>query len=142
MSGHDPTSWMWTQACELLDQAERRHRQFFRLAVSERTQAVWEPPVDVFEDGREIIVIVALPGVPPERVEAVLSPGMLVVRADSGVPFARLSHGGARSAVRRLEIPYGHFERRIQLPDVRLEAGTREFSDGCLILRLKKAREG
>ena len=61
MSGHDPTSWMWTQACELLDQAERRHRQFFRLAVSERTQAVWEPPVDVFEDEREIVVVVALP---------------------------------------------------------------------------------
>ncbi len=31
------------------------------------------------------------------------------------------------------------FERRIQLPDVRLEAGTREFTDGCLILRLRKA---
>jgi HSP20 family molecular chaperone IbpA len=127
---------MWTQACELLDQAERMHRQFFRLAVSERTQAVWEPPVDVFEDEREIIVIVALPGVPAERVEVVTSPGMLVVRADSRIPFA-----ASRRAVRRLEIPYGYFERRIQLPDVRLEAGTREFLDGCLILRLKKARE-
>jgi HSP20 family molecular chaperone IbpA len=133
---------MWTQACELLDQAERMHRQFFRLAVSERTQAVWEPPVDVFEDEREIIVIVALPGVPAERVEVVLSPGMLVVRADSRIPFSHMPFAGSRRAVRRLEIPYGYFERRIQLPDVRLEAGTQEFSDGCLILRLKKGREG
>ena len=127
---------MWTRACDLLDQAERMHRQLFRLGAPERTQAVWEPPVDMFEDDREIVVIVALPGVPAESVEAVLSPGMLVVRAGSSVPFS-----GTRRTVRRLEIPYGHFERRIQLPDARLEAGTREFSDGCLILRLKKARE-
>jgi len=136
MSYRDPTSWMWTQACELLDEAERMHRRLFRLGAPQRAQAVWEPPVDVFEDEREIVVIVALPGVPAESVEAVLSPGMLVVRAGSGVPFS-----GTRCAVRRLEIPYGHFERRIQLPDVPLDAGRREFADGCLILRLQKARE-
>lgn len=124
---------MWAQACDLLDQAERMHRQFFRLAASERAQAVWEPPVDVFEDEREIIIVVALPGVAAERIEITTEAGVLVVRADSRVPFV-----GTRCAVRRLEIPYGYFERRIQLPDVRLEAGTREFTDGCLILRLRK----
>jgi len=40
--------------------------------------------------------------------------------------------------VQRLEIPYGYFERRIPLPDARLEAGTRESSDGLLIVRLRK----
>jgi HSP20 family protein len=133
MSSRNPTSWMWAQACDLLDEAERMHRQFFRLTASERTQAVWEPPVDVFEDEREIIVIVALPGVPDERVEITLESGMLVIRADRHIPFA-----GSRRAVRRLEIPYGYFERRIQLPDMRFEASTREFSDGCLMLRLRK----
>ena len=134
MSTRNPTSWMWAQACDLLDQAERMHRQFFRLAASERTQAVWEPPVDVFEDEREIIVVVALPGVATECVEITYESGMLVVRAERRVPFA-----GSRRAVRRLEIPYGYFERRIQLPEVRLDAGTSEYVDGCLILRLRKA---
>jgi predicted component of type VI protein secretion system len=50
MSSRNSTDWMWSQACELIEEAERMHRQFFRLASSERTQAVWEPPVDVFED--------------------------------------------------------------------------------------------
>ena len=136
MSSRNPTSWMWAQACDLLDQAERMHRQFFRLSASERTPAVWEPPVDVFEDEREFIVVVALPGVPAECVEIATESGMLVVRANSRIPFA-----GSRLGVWRLEIPYGYFERRIQLPDARLEAGTREFTDGCLILRLRKARE-
>ena len=52
----DPTDWMWAQACELIDQAERMHRQFFRLAARRRgARPSWEPPVDVFEDEREIV---------------------------------------------------------------------------------------
>ncbi len=135
MSSRNPTTWMWAQACDLLDQAERMHRQFFRLAASAQTQALWEPPVDVFEDEREIIVVVALPGVPVERVEVSVEAGVVVVRADRGIPFA-----GRGRAVHRLEIPYGYFERRISLPDTPLEAGAREFVDGCLILRLRRTR--
>ena len=133
MSSRNPTDWMWAQAMELLDQAERMHRQFFRLAASERSRAVWEPPADVFEDEREIVVIVALPGVPADRVEATIDSGMLVVRAESPPPLSATCR-----AVLQLEIPYGYFERRIRLPDVRLDAGTREVAGGCLILRLRK----
>jgi HSP20 family protein len=134
MSSRNPTGWVWAQACDLLDQAERMHRQFFRLAASGRTQALWEPPVDVFEDEREIIVVVALPGVPAERIEVTTESGTLVVRAESRLPFA-----GSRWAVQRLEIPYGYFERRVSLPATRLEAGAHELTNGCLILRLRKA---
>ncbi len=134
MSSRNATGWMWAEACELLDQADRMHRQFFRLAASARSRAVWEPPVDVFEDQREVVIVVALPGVAEQGVELTLEAGVLIVRAERHIPAA-----GARGAVRRLEIPYGHFERRIPLANLRLEAGTREFSDGCLILRLRKA---
>ena len=134
MSSRNATGWMWAEACELLDQADRMHRQFFRLAASARNRAVWEPPVDVFEDEREVVIVVALPGVAEKGVELTLEAGVLIVRAERHIPAA-----GARGAVRRLEIPYGHFERRIPLANLRLEAGTREFSDGCLILRLRKA---
>ena len=133
MSSRNPTDWMWAQAVELLDQAERMHRQFFRLTASERTQASWEPPVDVFEDEHEIVIVVALPGVSAERVEVTSESGALVVRAESPLPFS-----GSRRAVRQLEIPYGYFERRIPLPEARLEAGTPELLDGCLILKLRK----
>src|SRR5580765_1555036 len=133
MSSRNATGWMWAEACELLDQADRMHRQFFRLAASARSRAVWEPPVDVFEDEREVVIVVALPGVPPERIEVSTESTTLVVRAECPLPFA-----GSRSGVERLEIPYGYFERRIRLPDTRLEAGTRESSDGLLIVRLRK----
>jgi len=134
MASRNPSDWMWAQACELLEQVERMHRQFFRLTASERTRLVWEPPADVFEDEREVVVVVALPGVPSERIEVVSEPGVLIVRAERCVAFA-----GSPRAVRQLEIPYGHFERRIPLKGARLESGTRDFIDGCLILRLQKA---
>ncbi|MDQ2962155.1 MAG: Hsp20/alpha crystallin family protein [Pseudomonadota bacterium] len=133
MSSRSPTDWMWAQACELIEQAERMHRQFFRLASSERTQAVWEPPMDMFEDEREIIIVVALPGVPADRIRVTTEGGLLVIRAESPLPFA-----SSRRAVRQLEIPYGYFERSIPLPEARLEIDTRELADGCLILRLRK----
>jgi HSP20 family molecular chaperone IbpA len=127
---------MWAQACELIEQAERMNRQFFRLATSGRTLTVWEPPADVFEDERELIIIVALPGVPAERVEVTSEAGDLVIRAER-----RLPSSGTRYAVRQLEIPYGRFERRIRMPDLPLEAATRELQDGCLIVRLRKTNE-
>jgi HSP20 family protein len=133
MSSRVPTDWMWAQAFELLDQAERMQRQFFRLAASGQARATWEPPVDVFEDEREVVVIVALPGVPPDRIEVSAEGTTLIVRAECPLPFA-----GARRAVRQLEIPYGCIERRIALPDSDLDTGTRESADGLLIVRLRK----
>ena len=135
MPQRTPADFMWTHAIDLLEQAERMHRQFFRLAASERSRPTWEPPVDVFEDEEGIAIVVALPGVPPERVEVTYEPGTLVVRAERPLPFA-----GTRRAIRHLEIPYGTFERRIPLGHVQLDGATRELVDGCLILRLDKAR--
>jgi HSP20 family molecular chaperone IbpA len=129
----DPSDWMWAQACDLIEQAERLHRQFFRLNATERAQPAWEPPVDLFEDEREIIVVAAMPGVASERVQVSLEPGALVIRGERPLPFA-----GMRLAVRQLEIPYGAFERRVPLPAVRLHSGVPELTHGCLILRLAK----
>src|SRR3954462_6159036 len=58
----DATVWMWAQACDLIEQAERLHGQFSRPSASTQAQVVWEPPIDVFEDDREVVVVVAMPG--------------------------------------------------------------------------------
>jgi HSP20 family molecular chaperone IbpA len=133
MTSRNPTDWMWSQACELIEQAERMHRQFFRLMSSERAQAAWEPPVDVFEDEHEVTIVIALPGVPAGCVEVTDDAGTVVVRAERRPPFA-----GLPRVVRQLEIPYGYFERRISFPGARLDSASQELVDGCLILRLRK----
>jgi HSP20 family protein len=133
MASRNPTTWMWDQAYDLLQEAERLHRQFFRLSASAHACPVWEPPANVYEDDDELVAVIALPGVPADRVEVTLEGGSLVVRAESRVP--RPVRAGE---IRRLEIPYGHFERAIKLPAGRLEAVARDFVDGCLVLRLRK----
>jgi HSP20 family protein len=128
---HDPDGWMWSQACELIAEAERLHRQFFRLAAV--PQVAWEPPIDVFEDEREIVVVVAMPGVAAERVEVVQEANALVVRGSRPLPVEGTGH-----RLRQLEIPYGVFERRVALPPGRFEVGRPELAQGCLVLRLHK----
>ena len=124
---------MWAEACDLLDEAERLHRRFFQLGGSRRDVPTWEPPVDVFEDEREVLLVVAMPGISADRVQVITEPGALVVRGVRPIPLA-----GSRHRVRQLEIPYGAFERRIPLPAGPLEVGAPELAQGCLYLRLRK----
>ena len=56
-------NWMWAEALQLLDQAERAHRDLFQPSAQRRRTACWEPPVDVFETDGEVWIQVALPGV-------------------------------------------------------------------------------
>jgi HSP20 family molecular chaperone IbpA len=130
----DPHSWMWAEAIDLLEQADRMHRQFFALTGSSGAQVRWEPPVDVVEGPDELLVTVALPGVAPERIELHLEDGRLAISAVRPPPQC------ARNAIiRRLEIPYGRFERLIALPPGRYELLEQLSQNGCLQLRLRKS---
>lgn len=129
----DPIDRMWSDACHMLDQAERLHRQFFRLEMPRGARVAWEPPVDVLEDEHEFVVVVALPGVVPADAEARIEDRTLVVRAQRRAPLQERNF-----AVERLEIPYGYFERRLLLPAMPLELARQQWSDGCLTLTLRK----
>jgi HSP20 family molecular chaperone IbpA len=111
------------------------HRQFFRLAGAGQTRLAWEPPVDIFENDRHITIVVALPGVPADRVEVFNDRGTLVIRAARRMPVL-----DADAVMRRKEIPHGVFERRIPLPQWAMENAEQQMVDGCLILTLCKPR--
>jgi HSP20 family protein len=133
MPKRDPTAWMWAEACQMLEQAERMHRQYFRLSAPRGARTTWEPPANVFEDDEHYTIVVALPGVAAECVEVLLDSSSIVVRASCDVPI-----GVKARAIRRLEIPYGYFERRIQLPALPFEVVQRDLINGCLVLTLRK----
>jgi HSP20 family protein len=133
MRSRDPRIWMWAEACELLEEAERLRRQAFVPARSRAKGPVWEPPADVLETEFELSIQVALPGVAPDQLKVVIDGGTLIVTALRPMP------GQSRTTmIRRLEIPYGRFERHIELPAGRFEIGRRELTDGCLLLTLRK----
>src|SRR6185295_14701317 len=100
---------MWGEALSLLEQADRLHRQFFRVAGAESAHT-WEPPVDVVESAERLDVHIALPGVTSESITIALEPDAVVVSALRPVPCRETG-----SQIHRLEIPYGRFERRLAL---------------------------
>jgi len=124
---------MWAEACELLEQAQRLQRQFFRFGHVIEAQPRWEPPVDIVAYEPDVQVTIALPGVTPERVQVRVTNGALSVLAVRTPPLT-----GQTTAVHRLEIPYGRFERQIALPPGRYELLEQAFTNGCLVLRLTK----
>ena len=134
MSGRDPDAWMWDRAQELLERADRLHRQFFHLGSPRRGGPTWEPPVDVFEGEREVRVRVALPGVQLSQGEVLFEERELVVRGESRSPGAT-----TEEHVHRLEIPQGRFERHVALPADCAELVSQELVDGCLVLIWRKA---
>lgn len=125
--------WMWSEACEMLVRAERLHRAFFRPSAPVARLPAWEPPVDILETDREILVLVALPGVSPERVEAAIEGDDLVVR---GIRVFPPEFNAA--IIHRLELPQGRLERRVRLPGGRYDAVRRSSVDGCLLITLQK----
>jgi HSP20 family protein len=133
MRSRDPGAWVWAEACELLDRAERLHRQFFVPQRARGRQPNWEPPVDLLETEGELWICVALPGVAKEHLEVLVEGGVLIVTGERPMP------GRAQDTrIHRLEIPYGRFERRIELPPGRFDVVQRELVDGCLTLGLRK----
>jgi HSP20 family protein len=133
MAAIDPRTLMWTRACELIDRAERLHRQFFQPIVAPVRDLSWEPPVDITETDSEILIAVALPGVESDTVKVTVDANMLTVAG-----FRRPRAMARGTLVHRLEIPYGKFERQIALPATRLQLSQSEFSNGCLVLEFCK----
>jgi HSP20 family molecular chaperone IbpA len=133
MAAIDPRTLMWTRACELIDQAERLHRQFFQPRVEPVRDVYWEPPVDIVETESGILVTIALPGVAAGTVKVSVDTGELSV-----VGLRRPSNIPRGSIVHRLEIPYGRFERRIAFPGMRFRLHESELADGNLTLRFSK----
>ena len=134
MTSRDPEIWMWAEACQMLERAERLHRQFFHLHPAPRRPG-WEPPVDVFETQNALWILAALPGVIPAQISVGFDNGALIIAGERRLP------GELRTArIHRFEIPHGRFERRIDLPAGHYEVDHKELTNGCLLLRLHKAR--
>jgi HSP20 family protein len=121
------------EAIELLREADRMHRQFFTLPL-EPGAPCWTPPVDIVESAEGVVICVALPGVGAHALDVSTDGASLHV---AGV---RPLGAGPGERIHRLEIPYGRFERRIDLPPGRYDIEGRELVDGCLVLRLRRLR--
>jgi HSP20 family protein len=123
--------WMWSEACDMLARAERLHRELFRPAGTQL--AAWEPPADILETDADVLVLVALPGVDTDAVQAVIEDSDLVIAGTRAVP-----EEWRNATIHRLELPQGRFYRRLRLPAGRYAGVRRSSVSGCLVIALQK----
>jgi HSP20 family protein len=128
-----PSYWMWSEAFEVLARAERMHRQFIQPSGF-RSPVAWEPPVDILETERAVLVLIALPGVDFDAVKAVINQGDLLISGSRTYPDEMRT-----AIIHRLELPQGRFERRIHLPAGRYSAIHRSHSNGHMLITLQKS---
>jgi HSP20 family protein len=130
----DRREWMWAQALDALSRAEQRQQQFFRPSGRPAPLPCWEPPLDVLETDREVVIIAALPGVPPGEVTVRIEGAELILSGERPLP-AFLS----TARIHRMELPQGRFERRVALPRGLYHSPSVQVADGCLMISLRKA---
>jgi len=70
--------WMWRRPAAVLVQAERLHKHIFRPRRSVDRDFMGTP-MDILETDLQVLVLVALPGVSPENVEAIIDDEDLLV---------------------------------------------------------------
>ena len=135
MTNSDSRNWMWSEALQMLARAERLHRELFTPPHVSQRGVNWEPPTDVLETADAVLIFVALPGVDPEKVDLAIHGGVLLIAGDRPLPAE------AKTAIiHRLELPQGRFERQIPLPPGHYETPCSAVANGCLVIRLPKAK--
>jgi len=130
----DTSAWMLTDAIDHIEKADRLQRQFFILGALGQAP-VWEPPIDMYVNDRELGLLIALPGVAPDHFEVTLEEQSILVSGERAFG-ARLGPG----SILRMEIPYGRFARRILLPFGAFQLNEICLENGCLKLTLDRLK--
>jgi HSP20 family protein len=122
---------------------ENMFRQFLRdfhtmrRGLRGRRRDAWQPPTDVYETDRDIVIKVCIPGVRPEQVAVECNGEVFTicgVRRGPDAANVRTYH--------QMEIRNGYFERRVVIhrPFDPSEAKAR-YEDGFLYVIVPKAAE-
>lgn len=97
----------------------------------------WLPPVDVLEEGDNLVFRAELPGVARDAIEVKVENGTLTLRGEK-----RQEKETTAGSAHRVERVYGTFHRAFTLPSsVNAEKIQARFKDGVLELVLPKAEE-
>lgn len=113
-------------------------RDFSTPASADALPGTWAPPVDIYENGKDELVITAeLPGFKPEDVSVTVEGDVLTFGGER-----KLAQDLGEKHWRRLERRYGKFSRSFSLPPtVNADQVSAEYKDGTLTVTLPLREE-
>lgn len=95
------------------------------------------PPVDVYEEGDQVVVKTELPGLGKDDVELTLTEDTLTIRGEK-----KKEEEVKEEHYHRWERSYGSFMRTVELPvQVKGDEAKADFKNGVLTVRLPKTEE-
>jgi len=114
---------------------------FHRLSSLDRSERLpgneWSPAADVFESKDRLVVLVEVPGLPPESLRVAFRDGELVLSGER-----RARRVGPGSSFLCLERPHGRFERGIPIDlPVDVARARATLARGLLAVTLPRLRE-
>lgn len=119
---------------EIQKRMERVIRDLFPNRFFHMPGEAWNPPVDVYETEKDLVIIADLAGVVPESLRISFEIGVLKIsgRRES---FANASH----TKCHQIEIDFGSFQKEIHIPfALEANSATSQYKAGLLKIRLPK----
>jgi HSP20 family protein len=117
--------------------------RFFREAFSpvsgegEVSTRTWAPPVDIYENGDNLVLKAELPGINPDDVEIRVEDNTLYLKGER-----KFEKEVKEQSYHRVERTYGTFTRTFSLPNsIDADKVAASYKDGVLTLNLPKREE-
>jgi len=109
-----------------------------RRSVLMPSEKGWKPNTDMYETDSELVLTVDISGISSSDIKIHLQRNILILRGIRREPVHE-----TKRKYHKMEIDFGPFERRIELPcSVGADGVTAGYSQGFLELRLPKLKEG
>jgi HSP20 family protein len=126
-----------------LTTAQGELERLFREAFSpvsgegELSTRTWAPPVDIYENGDNLVLKAELPGVDPKDVEIRVEDNTLYMKGER-----KFEKEVKEENYHRVERSYGNFTRSFSLPNsIDADKVSAEYKDGILTLTMPKKEE-
>jgi len=123
--------------------AQNQFERFLRDAFSpvsgegEVSTRTWAPPVDIYENGDNLVLKAELPGFNPDDVEIRVEDNTLYLKGER-----KFEKDVKEQNYHRVERSYGTFTRTFSLPNsVDADKVTANYKDGVLTLTMPKREE-
>ena len=123
--------------------AQREFDRLFREALTpamgegEVSTRTWAPPVDIYENGDNLVLKAELPGINPDDVEVRVEDNTLYMKGER-----KFEKEVKEENYHRVERAYGTFARTFSLPNsIDSDKVAASYKDGVLTLTLPKKEE-
>jgi HSP20 family protein len=111
---------------------ENLFNQLWETAVRPSMGSVF--PIDVMEQGGNLVIRASVPGIAPEKLEVSVENQVLTIRGEVAAPAQ-----SEDAKVYLREIPYGSFSRSLRLPkNLNLDSVDAAFQNGIVTITIPK----